>query len=799
MTAWNEAAPGKGGSAKTLSPATTIKSGSVHTSPSTGRELADAAHDHTRQGAVVMTVALQWAAQGLRVHPLRPGTKVPLLADWPTAATTDSEVIRDWWVQTPDANVGIATGKGSDLFVLDVDTNEGKVGQASLDALTAEHGPLPETLVLRTANGGLHYCFRFPEGEGEWRNTASSIAPDLDTRAEGGQIAAYPSRLVGDKQYDIESEHELAECPEWLAVLARRQPSVAPERPEIDLSTLRSEDLDQAGRYGIAGVNAELKRLRELCRDATPTGKGYTGKPWNDTTFQVACSIIEIANAPWSTISENDAYRLCISEAPRDSGFTNDTVNTIWTSAVKKVNGKARALPASIGNKYLKPTSAEDSPFAGSNMMRRLEGAKFEPQTLAEALMNEGTLAWGVDDSTWTFRAGGWVRDEDEIMRRVGYALGNDYRPERFRAVRDLVKTQIRIRCLGGEEPDGEYINLRNGMLHWRTGVLKPHDPSYLSTVQLPHEYNPEATCPDFDNWLTQVIPADTLEMIWEVIGYLVMAGNPLQVAVLLHGDGGNGKGTFLRVMQRVLGRRNVSSVTLDNIVSGKFEAVEMHGKIANIAGDLDPTYLKRTATFKEMTGGDTMQVQRKNQRPFEMTCWAVPVFSANEFWRSSDTSEGYFRRWVALPFPVKVRELDVAFNEADILGEAEGIIAKAVPALQRLMARGRFEPSHSSNELMADFRTQSDSARTWLAEDHWLDFHDPRQVEVKYPKPDLYRRYRDWCTENGHVVMSSAKWWNSLELLGYTKTKIQGTDHVKGLSGSFKQRTPLYMGTSDF
>ena len=56
---------------------------------------------------------------GWRVLPVK--GKIPLLKDWPTLATTDEATIRRWWTEDPTANIGLATGKASDLFVLDVD------------------------------------------------------------------------------------------------------------------------------------------------------------------------------------------------------------------------------------------------------------------------------------------------------------------------------------------------------------------------------------------------------------------------------------------------------------------------------------------------------------------------------------------------------------------------------------------------------------------------------------------------------------------------------------------------------
>ena len=65
-------------------------------------------------------------------------------------ATTDRRTIKGWWNKWPEANIGIATGRLSNLFIIDVD---GDVGKSSLEQLQAEHGRLPKTVTVRTGKG----------------------------------------------------------------------------------------------------------------------------------------------------------------------------------------------------------------------------------------------------------------------------------------------------------------------------------------------------------------------------------------------------------------------------------------------------------------------------------------------------------------------------------------------------------------------------------------------------------------------------------------------------------------------
>ncbi|WP_238180277.1 bifunctional DNA primase/polymerase, partial [Methylobacterium haplocladii] len=102
-----------------------------------------------------------------------------------TNATSNEGIVRHWFTTAPFANIGLATGPA---VVLDVDPRHG--GDASLDALEAEHGPLPETTRALTGGGGQHIFFRPPAGI-EIRNSAGDkggLAPGLDIRGAGGYV-----------------------------------------------------------------------------------------------------------------------------------------------------------------------------------------------------------------------------------------------------------------------------------------------------------------------------------------------------------------------------------------------------------------------------------------------------------------------------------------------------------------------------------------------------------------------------------------------------------------------------------
>jgi putative DNA primase/helicase len=264
-----------------------------------------------------------------------------------------------------------------------------------------------------------------------------------------------------------------------------------------------------------------------------------------------------------------------------------------------------------------------------------------------------------------------------------------------------------------------------------------------------------------------EVLPADCVEsgFIWEVIGYAMYSGNPLHVAVLFHGKGRNGKGTLIRLLKALVGQHNCSAVGLHELVENRFRAATLYGKLANLAGDLDARWVGNTAMFKAITGGDLIQGEFKYGAAFDFTPWALPIYSANKAFGSSDSSEGWWSRWVVVPFPnvftgTENRQLDT-WLQTD--AELRGVMRKGIAALPALMARGRFVEPESMNEAKETFIAASDAVRAWIAEQCTLE------SDAWEPRTKLYDAYAyRWQTApDGSKTLSAREFYNRVEQIG--------------------------------
>jgi phage/plasmid-associated DNA primase len=263
------------------------------------------------------------------------------------------------------------------------------------------------------------------------------------------------------------------------------------------------------------------------------------------------------------------------------------------------------------------------------------------------------TIRLGHDDRLYRYD-GGVYRTDGERAARV---MAKELLAHKFKR-RHLDELVAYLRAdypFITEHPPRDVLNVANGLLDWRTLELRPHSPDVPSAVQVPPAWNPEARCPRIERFLADVLPDDAVEHGLEILGYGLYAGNPLQRAVMTLGPGGNGKSVYLTLARALYGRANVSATSLQALSENRFSGAELFGRLANICGDLDARAVKRTDLFKQLTGGDLIQAERKFAHPFSFTCFALPLFSANEAPLSSDQTDAWFDRWLVVPFEVRV------------------------------------------------------------------------------------------------------------------------------------------------
>ncbi|WP_232519775.1 bifunctional DNA primase/polymerase [Actinosynnema pretiosum] len=237
-----------------------------------------------------MRHALDAAAEGLHVFPLRPGTKRPALhglthcprtgpcagghLGWEQRATTDPDVVRRCWSAGP-FNIGVATGPSS-LVVVDLDTAKSPAEEVPdgwsrrgardgrdvwrLLCSDAGHPQGHDTRQVITPSGGQHLYFRAPQGV-RLRNTqgesgTTGLGWKVDTRAWGGYVVAVGSITPVGAYYRPDDTGAVATLPGWLVQRLSPRPRTARTAPIVSCS-------ERVPAYVAAAVAGERDRVAQ--------------------------------------------------------------------------------------------------------------------------------------------------------------------------------------------------------------------------------------------------------------------------------------------------------------------------------------------------------------------------------------------------------------------------------------------------------------------------------------------------------------------------------------------------------
>lgn len=295
--------------------------------------------------------------------------------------------------------------------------------------------------------------------------------------------------------------------------------------------------------------------------------------------------------------------------------------------------------------------------------------------------------------------------------------------------------------------PNPYIINVLNGMYDVIEDKLLPHDPEYLSTVQLNVNYVKNAECPRFEQFLSESLEPDQIPLVQEMLGYFLVPINRAQKCFVIVGVGGAGKSKLLLVINEVLlGRENVSNVSWQSL-NERFKTAELFGKLANIFADLPTRNVDDNGIFKALVGEDYLTVERKNKDPFSFVSQARLLFSCNNIPRNyGDRSDGFYRRLIIIRFAHAVPE---ALRDPDLISkfqaEADGIFQYALVGLRRLMDNGfRFSETESNRIELQRYREDSNSVLAFV--------RDCCETGADYEcgRMEVYNRYRAYCEESG-------------------------------------------------
>jgi putative DNA primase/helicase len=343
-------------------------------------------------------------------------------------------------------------------------------------------------------------------------------------------------------------------------------------------------------------------------------------------------------------------------------------------------------------------------------------------------------------------------------------------------------------------------IGVSNGTLNVLTGELGKPSPDDWITVKLPVTFDSKADCPAIKKFIIEVAGEEQALTIQEFIGYCLFQATPIHKALMLVGEGANGKSTLLSLIQAFLGSANVSDVSLQALCYNRFAAAHLYGKLANFYADLPDKALLVTGMFKMLTGGDSILAEEKFKQGFSFVNTAKLAFSCNKPPDANDDTLAFWRRWVLLAFN---KTFTGDKDDKKLLGklttpeELSGFLNYALAGLKRLLEHGTFSQKEDLDNIRTDYIRKSNSAKAFIEER--LDY-DP-SPDVFVSQQDLYQKYCFYCAKQRLPSVAKATLTKNMSQFmpssALTQRRIGEAGERRSVWTNIKEREPAVSAVS--
>lgn len=288
-------------------------------------------------------------------------------------------------------------------------------------------------------------------------------------------------------------------------------------------------------------------------------------------------------------------------------------------------------------------------------------------------------------------------------------------------------------------------------------GIVRQPTPNWFSPVVLAYNYDPEAQCPLFRAFLSQVLPdGPSQDVMQEWFGYCLTKDTDMKTLMILLGEGRTGKSTLTNILEALIGPENRSAVALEDL-GGKYAPHQTLGKLVNFCGDAKQIESLAEGVIKTFTGGDTMTIDEKYKRIYAAKMTAKIMACTNIFPKITDISDAMWDRFIVVPMnqripkdKVDLQLLNSENHNWPLRKELPGIFNWAIEGLKRLRKQGGF--TVSKKFLQTKARTRRDNCSLTL-------FVEERcSPERSTPVKRFMHEYQCFCEGMGLEALGSVQ-----------------------------------------
>ena len=336
---------------------------------------------------------------------------------------------------------------------------------------------------------------------------------------------------------------------------------------------------------------------------------------------------------------------------------------------------------------------------------------------------------------------------------------------------------------------DPDLIPFNDGVYSLSKNLLLPHSPSHNLTWQLPHKFFTESSdWEKIDEWLTFATKGNQRDknILIAFAAATLKGKSDLQKFLHLLGHGGSGKGTYIRLLEDLVGADNCYSSSLVEWNNVRFESANGYGKRLIYFPD-ENSKISNIEGLKKLTGGDSIRFEEKGKKATNYKYKGMVLISSNDSPFIGESTSAIARRQIEIPFTaqtddLKWRNLNKEF-QPEIPAFTRHLLSLSDEWIDQVLrgSRGFGDLTCSAWEN----HCKNDAIAGWL--DEWGIFDPAFSTPIGSTKADtddkyadcltLYQSYTLYCSKTNHSPKSLRRFSADLiELAMVMKQKLTKT-----------------------
>ena len=314
-------------------------------------------------------------------------------------------------------------------------------------------------------------------------------------------------------------------------------------------------------------------------------------------------------------------------------------------------------------------------------------------------------------------------------------------------------------------------LAFQNGFLRFVNGkaAICEHAPDNRARFAYGFSYDRAAPCERWIKFLGEVFRDDAdrddkIACLQEYAGASLVGIAPsYQKAMILRGEGQNGKSVLGKVLSRCMPDGSVCSVPPQKW-GDDYHRSHMAGSRLNFVPELPESEIIKADSVKSIIDGS----EQTSRNPYEKVIKFVPrfgnIWNANGLPATSDHSHAFWRRFIVIEFNRIFGASEAVIDlESALLGETRGIVSWIIAGAERIMKQGRFTEAASSELAKSKWRRDADNVALFVDACARATVSHGERTPAKV----VYQRFDAWCKSNGHKPMSSNTFGRRMKGLG--------------------------------